>query len=318
MPERLAPLVEAFRGDPVLAYSTGAAVLLLVVSLASGLGRRDLIALRRPRNLLRVLGAVTAGFLLLAADAYWGPALPEPLAAVTPGLHRLPLYLVALAYGPATGALVGLLFAGFHAGGTMPGWPEAVLTLELAVLGWLAIYPSPRDTRLAGPVDSLLAYALAWGTGGIALLATAHGEVTFDLVLAEHRALLPGVVASALLLTLVGPQAYRSAFPGSRIYPPAPPRRRAREAGAPALAGRALAPADLGGDLALAPRYPRRGLTLGALAEEASLFPEPLPSRRSRRERALAPFPEDAEPYAQPARVRRLEPRRLPAELTRQ
>src|SRR5690606_42054838 len=110
------------------------------------------------------------------------------------GLHRLPLHLVALAYGPATGAVVGVLFAGFHAGDGLPGWPESVLTLELAVLGWLAIYPSPRVTRLAGPVNSLLAYALAWGTGGIALLAATRGVVTLDLLVAEHAALVPGLV----------------------------------------------------------------------------------------------------------------------------
>ncbi len=317
MPGLLAPAVEALLADPVVLYSTGAAALLVVVSLGSGLGRRDFLALTRPRTLLRVLGAVTAAFLLRLADALWGASLPEPLASVAPGLHRLPLYLVALAYGPATGAVVGVLFAGFHAGDALPGWPEAVLTLELAVLGWLAIYPSPRDTRLAGPLDALLAYALAWGTAGVALLAADHSEVTLELVLADHAAVLPGVVASALLLTLFGPAAYRSAFPGSRIYPPAPPRRRARGVPAPALAVRAALAGDAAEGLLLAERDPRRGLTLGALAQEASLLPEALPARRSRGERSLAPFPDGDVAFPQPVRRRRLEPRRLPEELDR-
>ena len=316
MPARLAPVVEALLADPVLLYTTGAAALLLVVSLSSGVGRRDFLALSRPRVLLRVLGAVAVAFLLQVSDALWGASLPETAAAVLPGLHRLPLYLVALAYGPATGVVVGLLFAGFHAGGGLPGWPEAVLTLELAVLGWLAIYPSPRDTRLAGPLDALLAYALAWSTAGLALLAATRGEVTLDLVVAEHAAVLPGVVASAALLVLVGPRAYRAAFPGSRIYPPTVRRRRAAAGPAPALAWRA----SLAGDadaLLVAARDPRRGLTLGALAHDAALLDDRLPSRRGRVERDLAPFPDDEAPFSRGERPRRLDPRRLPEELTR-
>src|SRR5690606_27641952 len=47
MPARLAPVVEALLADPVLLYTTGAAALLLVVSLSSGVGRRDFLALSR-------------------------------------------------------------------------------------------------------------------------------------------------------------------------------------------------------------------------------------------------------------------------------
>jgi hypothetical protein len=317
MPGLLAPALEALLADPVVLYSTGAAALLLVVSLGSGIGRRDYLALTRPRTLLRVLGAVTAAFLLQVADALWGADLPAALAAVAPGLHRLPLYLVALAYGPATGVFVGVLFAGFHAGDALPGWPEAVLTLELAVLGWLAIYPSPRDTRVAGPLDALLAYALAWGTAGVALLAARHGSVTLDLVWTEHAAVLPGVVASALLLVLFGPGAYRRAFPGSRIYPPVPPRRQPGDAPAPALAVRTALAADGVEHLLLDQRERRRGVTLGVLAHEPSLPPESLPARRSRGERALPPFPEADLAFPQPVRRRRLERRRLPEELSR-
>lgn len=313
MPARLALAVEAMLADPVLLYSTGAAALLLVVSLASGLARRDFLALTRPRTLLRVLGAVAAAFLLTAADAYWGPELPERVAALTPGLHRLPLYVVALAYGPGTGLLVGVLFAGFHAGGGVPGWPEAVLTLELAVLGWLAIYPSPRDTRLAGPLDALLAYALAWGTAGVALLAARHGQATWQLVLAEHGVLLPGVVASALLLVLVGPRAYAVAFPGSRVYPPAPQRTPSRSeelAPRPVLALQTA-------DETLAVRDRRRAVTLSVLAHEAHELAEGLPDRGRRRARQLDPLPEHEGPFTVPERRRRLEPRRLPEELSR-
>ena len=96
MPAYLAPLLESLLADPVLLYSTGAALLLLAVSASSGFGRRDFLALARPRTLLRVLGAVAVAFLIEAAHVLWASALPEPLPALTAGLHRLPLHLVAL------------------------------------------------------------------------------------------------------------------------------------------------------------------------------------------------------------------------------
>ena len=315
MPAYLAPLLESLLADPVLLYSTGAALLLLAVSASSGFGRRDFLALARPRTLLRVLGAVAVAFLIEAAHVLWASALPEPLPALTAGLHRLPLHLIALAYGPATGAVVGVLFAGFHAGDGLPGWPEAVLTLELAVLGWLAIYPSPRVTRLAGPVNSLLAYALAWGTGGIALLAATRGVVTLDLLVAEHAALVPGLVACAVLLSLFGPRAYRAMFPGSRIYPPVPSRRAASGAGVgasrPALALAA------GRELTLVAHDARRAVTLGGLAVESPMLGEALPGRRPRGERSLPALAVGELETGRPERRRRLEPRRLPEELTR-
>lgn len=210
--------------DPILLYSLAAAALLVCVSLSSGLGRGDALALNNPRNLVRVLGAIALAFVLRAlaegAVASWpnGEA-PGPLAALLPGLHRLPLYLVALAYGPTTGLLSGALFAAFASSTLLPGAPEAVLALELAVLGWLAIYPSPRTTRWAGPLNAGLAYVLAWGTAGVALLASSGSPITLETVVADHRLLLPGLAASLLLLPLFGPAAYRTAFPHSRIGP---------------------------------------------------------------------------------------------------
>jgi len=94
-----------------------------------------------------------------------------------------------------------------------------VFALELAVLGWLAIYPSPRTGRWAGPFDVLLAYALAWGTGGLALLEARTGAVTPASLWAQQRPALLGVGLSALVLVLVPPSAYRRAFPHSRIAP---------------------------------------------------------------------------------------------------
>lgn len=204
--------------DPVLLYSLAAAVLLATVSLTSGLARADVLALLNPRILVRVLGAVALAFVLRAlAEAWQGEEAPALVVALLPGLHRFPLYLVALAYGPTSGLLSGALFAAFASSTLLPGAPEAVLGLELLVLGWLAIYPSPRATRWAGPLNAALAYLLAWGTAGIALLAFAGATITFGSVVAEHRQLLPGLGVALVLLTLVGPGAYRHAFPRSRI-----------------------------------------------------------------------------------------------------
>ncbi len=294
----LALLWDQASTDPVLLYSTAAAVLLAVVSLSSGLSRRDFKALAKPRTLLRVLGAVAIACLLKVLEVYLAPALPAQAAALVPGLHRLPLYVVALAYGPVTGAVVGSLFAGFAASTSLPGWPEVVLALELAVLGWLAIFPSPRDARFAGPLNAALAYLLAWGTAGIAFSAQSHDRVTVAVLYADHAATVPGLMMCVALLFLFGPGAYRAAFPGSRIYPPVSVRTQRPAALATAARQTPTLVAVDEGLEEFAARSARRGLTLGALGIESSMLPEPLSGARS-------------------ARARRLEPRRLPEEFSR-
>ncbi len=209
------------RQDPVLAYCLLAAGLLAVVAVATGLLRRDAAVLLRPRLLLRVMGAIVVAFGLWMLGALLQRSLGAgPASDTVSGLARFPLYLVTLAYGPLVGLVTGGLFAGLQAGGWLPGWNAAMLALELAVLGWLAIYPSPRRDRWAGPFDAVLAYGLAWGTGGLALLEARHGTVTAAGLWSQHQHALLGVAASVALLALVPPAAYRTAFPGSRIAPP--------------------------------------------------------------------------------------------------
>lgn len=222
----LAPLRDALAQDPVFAYCLLAAALLAAVSLGTGLARGDVAALLRPGVLLRLLAAVVLAFgLWLGGSALQQQLAPSAAPLALGSLDRLPLYLLALAYGPGVGVVAGALFAGLQAGGGVPGWDAAMLVLELAVLGWLAIYPSPRSHRWAGPFDAVLAYALAWGTAGLALLEARRGSVTPAGLWAQHQHLAFGVALGALLLTLVPPAAYRRAFPGSRIVPepPAPP-----------------------------------------------------------------------------------------------
>lgn len=225
MQAQLLQLRELLANDPVLLYCLAAAALLAIVSLSSGFRRADALALQNQRILVRVLGAVALAFVLrVLAEGALAAELPAPAAALLPALHRFPLYLVALAYGPTTGLLTGVLFAAFASSTLLPGAAEAVLALELAVLGWLAIYPSPRTTRWAGPLNAGLAYLLAWGTGGIAMLAVAGGDITLTRVINEHLPLAPSLGLVLLLLLVVGPRAYAKAFPHSRIAEIRPPR----------------------------------------------------------------------------------------------
>ncbi|HET8984595.1 MAG TPA: hypothetical protein VFN03_02440, partial [Trueperaceae bacterium] len=131
----LPQLWSAASADPVLFYSLASALLLAVVSLYSGLTRLDVIALANSRTLLRVVSAVALAFVLRALAESTTAAPGSVFALVLPGLHRLPLYVVALAYGPTAGLIVAVLFAAFASSTLLPGLNEAVLALELVVLG---------------------------------------------------------------------------------------------------------------------------------------------------------------------------------------
>lgn len=228
MPPQLEPLLASAAQDPVLAYSLAAALLLATVSLFGGLSRRDFLALSNARATMRILGLVALSFVMAAASEYLVPA-GLAWGAWLAALSRLPIYLAALAYGPTIGLLAGILHAAFASTTPLPGLPELVLALELTVLGWLAIYPSPRSGRMAGPVNALLAYLLAWGTGGIAL-AAANGEtIGIGSLLAQHGPHLPGLLLVCALLGSIGPTAYAKAFPSSRIDPKAAAPARGRQ-----------------------------------------------------------------------------------------
>lgn len=220
----LTPLLDAVQKDPVFAYCLLAAALLAIVSVVTGLVQLDIAVLFRPRLLLRVVVAIIAAFALwLLGELLQRLLGVGPATTLVAGVSRFPLYLVALAYGPLVGLVTGALFAGLRAGGGLFGWNEAMLALELAVLGWLAIYPSPRSSRWAGPFNAILAYLLTWGTGGLALLDSVTGSVTPATLWGQQQHAVLGVAVSAALLVLISPAAYARLFPGSRIAPaPAP------------------------------------------------------------------------------------------------
>ncbi|HEX7004775.1 MAG TPA: hypothetical protein VF168_11385 [Trueperaceae bacterium] len=217
MPD-LQPLVSLFVGDPILGYSLLAALFLALVSVTAGLARLDLAALGNPRPALVCALCVAASVLLrllIYGDLQEAPAGETPLMA---GLEHFPLVLAALAYGPTPGLVVAALYANFGAQGELPLARQGVLALELALVGWLAIYPSPREHRWAGPVDAILGYTLAWATAGLALAQWQYGGLGIEALLAQHTGTWPGVLASAFLLLLIRPGVYRWLFPQSRIY----------------------------------------------------------------------------------------------------
>lgn len=206
--------------DPRINYSLAAALLVALVSLSNGLFRLDFLPLFRPAVLLRVCGAVALAFGAVALSH----ALPATQYQAAPYLFAtslLPLLLIALAYGPSAGLVAGVLFSAAAAGGAYPSWSEALLVLELMVLGWLAMSPSPRKVRWAGTFNAALAHLLAAGTAGVAFLTWRDGDVTVSSLLAEQVAALPALLLPWVLLLLFGPQFYRRFMPYSRIAQPA-------------------------------------------------------------------------------------------------
>lgn len=212
----LGDLLKLFSQDPILGYSLLAALFLLLVSLTAGLTRLDFLALSHPTPLLACLACLVLAVLLRWLQGVTPLGEGSGLLASLAGVERFPLTLAALAYGPTVALALAALYA--ISAPTQPALAlSAVLALELALAGWLAIYPSPRQFRWAGPFNALLAYALVWATGGLALAAWQVGDVRWQNLLTLHPGDWSAALAASLLLFMFPPAAYRRAFPHSRI-----------------------------------------------------------------------------------------------------
>jgi len=216
-------LLGALTADPLAAYPALAALLLASVAIASGLLRGDVLALARPAPVAWILAALGAAWLVQGLSASAPTAWAETLAAAA----LAPLAVVAVAYGP-TPALVALALT--HAWIGVPPYPSAAagpagahfLALELALLGWLAIAPSPRRYPLLAGTYLLVAHAFTWATAGLAWLVVTHGDLSLAAATATHGLRFGGVAATAVVLALVPPSWWRRAFPGSALALPPP------------------------------------------------------------------------------------------------
>lgn len=207
------------RIDPALPYLVFATALLAAVAVVSGALRRDHQALRHGSTFVKLLAAVAAAVLLahLTHLIATHPPTDDTLWTRLSGVYRLPLWLAALAYGPSIGMIAGLATwsaAGLHAA---PVAASPVLVIELVVLGWLSIYPSPRRHRWAGPADALAAYVLAWGTAGLMQLYVRGQRVSWPALVDQHEAMAFGALLAVLGLLAFGPRTYRLWFPESRL-----------------------------------------------------------------------------------------------------
>jgi hypothetical protein len=220
--------IEVFQRDPFFVYTLLAALFLALVSLITGWLRLDFLAVFRPKGLFHIAVAVIFAIALSLLSQTSAPFIANATTGETSltlaalrGLSRLPLYVIALAYGPTAGLLSAGLFATFATTSGTLGWAEAVLALELTVLGWFAIAPSPFKSIWAGPLNVMLAYFLTWATGGSAFLQHATGQaMKLGTHWAYHQTLVLGVGLSVLLLFFMRPQFYQKIFADSRISPP--------------------------------------------------------------------------------------------------
>lgn len=210
-------LLEALATDPLVLYPALAACLLAAVGLASGLLRGDVVALSRPLPVAWVLGAVAAVWALQRATTGLDGVWAAPAAA----LAAAPLALIAIGYGP-TPAVIALALTHAWVGvpsataGLAPGADAWLSALQLVVLGWLSMGPSPRRWWGVAGAHLALAHALTWATGGLALIGALHGGVSLATLAATHGLRLEGTALLVIALALVPPRAWRALFPGGR------------------------------------------------------------------------------------------------------
>lgn len=214
------PLTDLFTRaalDPLVRAALLAAGVLLVAALAGGLARRDALALRRPAPWLAVAVALLASLVLVEAGERLLSAVSgsDPIELASRGWERIPLYLLALAYGPSVGLLAALATAFVQAGPWAFGAAEATLVLETAVVGWLGLGPSPRRTRWAGPLAIVGGWLLATATLGLAAWAADGRPIALEPFARSHRSGVVAVGLAALAAAGIPPGWWRRRVPGA-------------------------------------------------------------------------------------------------------
>jgi hypothetical protein len=299
-------LLAALTADPLAAYPALAALLLASVAIASGLLRGDVLALARPAPVAWILAALAVAWLLQGVSTAQPAAWADTLAAAA----LAPIAVIAVAYGP-TPALVTLALA--HAWIGVPPYPSAVVGpvgallvgLELALLGWLAIAPSPRRYPLLAGLYLVVAHAFTWATAGLAWLVVTHGDLSLAAATDTHGLRFGAVAATALVLALVPPPWWRRAFPGSALAPPPPPQAADRTAAtvSPTAAGSPPTPGAAGLLGAAGDEQPDPG-RMTSVWDGSDLQPWTRPRPRPRHADGAEAAPAPPQRYARPPRRR--------------
>lgn len=209
----LADLLNRAMLDPLVRSALLATVVLGLAAVAGGLARRDLVAFRRPATWLAIATSLLAALALAAAGDRLASALPE--LSFLQGWERVPLYLLALGYGPSIGIVAGLAMSIAGWGAWVVGPNELMLVLELAAVGWLGLGPTPRRARWAGPFAIVLGWSLATATVGLAAWAADGRPIATVPFLVAHSSALAAVASAALLAAAIPPRVWRRNVPGA-------------------------------------------------------------------------------------------------------
>lgn len=200
--------------DPLVRYALLAAGLLAVASLLGGAVRRDLAALTRPATGVAIAAALLASIGVDAAQLAMAAADALPIWAQG-DWSRLPLWLLAIGYGPSVGVVAGALVIIADLGPGPLSTSSATLLLEIAAIGWLALGPSPRRTRWAAPLAIGLGWALASVTLGLAAWAAEGRTLAPDAFALGRIGAATAVVLAALVATVPSPGWWRRRVPGA-------------------------------------------------------------------------------------------------------
>ncbi len=210
--------------DFVLTITLALSVFLAIISLFSGWRRKDFMVFAKPRAFttigLGILFSLILRFLERSTFANFSLDF-LPINNIFLGISHLPLIILAIAYGPSVALFSTALFIAVTTQNYDFNWLDAVLMLELVVLGWWAIYPSSFQKRWAGPINLIITYILVWGTAGTAYFHSQGLDVRdWRTHFNYHQNYIFSLLISVIFLLLIGPKVFSKLFPDSRIIPP--------------------------------------------------------------------------------------------------